>query len=127
MVTRVLLDTQVWFAAYEGQPLPKKVQAILADPNTERIISAVSVMEIATKTAIGKAEFSEENVHRSVSDLKLTIIPFTQQHAYRLFSLPLHHRDPFDRMLIATALTEQLPIIGIDHQFKQYKGLRVIW
>jgi PIN domain nuclease of toxin-antitoxin system len=127
VVTRVLLDTQAWFAAYEGQPLPKKVQTILADPDTERIVSAVSILEIALKNSIGKTDFSEENVRRSVRDLKLSLISFTPQHSYRLFSLPLHHRDPFDRMLIATALAEQVPIISSDRQLKQYKGLRVIW
>jgi PIN domain nuclease of toxin-antitoxin system len=55
------------------------------------------------------------------------MLPFTPQHAYRLFSLPLHHRDPFDRMLIATALAEEIPLIGSDRLFKMYKGLKVIW
>lgn len=55
------------------------------------------------------------------------ILPFTLQHAYRLFSLPLHHRDPFDRMLIATALVEDIPLAGSDKEFKKYRGLRVIW
>jgi PIN domain nuclease of toxin-antitoxin system len=46
---------------------------------------------------------------------------------YKLFGLPQHHRDPFDRMLIATALAEDIPVVTSDRRFKDYRGLRVIW
>jgi len=51
----------------------------------------------------------------------------TSDHALRLYGLPRHLRDPFDRMLIATALAEDIPLIRSDRQFKRYKGLKVIW
>ncbi len=124
---RVLLDTQVFIHAYGGVSLPKKVLALLADPDTERIISAVSIMEIATKHGIGKLKMGEAEARQAARDLLLTIIPFTPQHAYKLFGLPLHHRDPFDRMLIATALVEDIPVVGADRIFKRYRGLKVIW
>lgn len=128
-MSRVLLDTQVFcVAAIEGiHALPKKVQTILADPNTERLLSAASIMEVVIKDATGKLKFAEAQAHQAAADLKLTQIPFTPQYAYRLYSLPLHHRDPFDRMLIATALVENVSLIGGDGQFKKYKGLKVIW
>jgi PIN domain nuclease of toxin-antitoxin system len=84
-------------------------------------------MEIAIKSGIGKLEMGEAEMRQAVRDLRATIIPFTPQHAYRLFSLPLHHRDPFDRMLIATATVENIPLVGSDRKFKSYKGLKVIW
>jgi PIN domain nuclease of toxin-antitoxin system len=121
----VLLDTQVLLDAYLGEKLPKRVHAILADPETERFISAASIIEIAIKT--GKLSMSAEHVQEAIQDLKLTVIPFAPQHAYRLFSLPVHHRDPFGRMIIATALSENIPLMGADRMFKRYRGLKVIW
>jgi PIN domain nuclease of toxin-antitoxin system len=66
-------------------------------------------------------------VQEAAKDLALTIIPFTPQHSYRLFSLPKLHRDPFDRMIISTALVEGIPVIGGDSRFRKYRGLKVIW
>lgn len=63
----------------------------------------------------------------AVRDIRISILPFDAQHAYRMFSLPLHHRDPFDRMIIATALKEKLPIVTGDRVFRRYKGLNLIW
>jgi PIN domain nuclease of toxin-antitoxin system len=122
---RVLLDTQVIVQAYLGEELPKRVRDLLADSETDRLISAVSVMEIAIKAR--KLNMLEANVRHAVEDLRLTIVPFTPQHAYRLFSLPEKHRDPFDRMIIATALSENVPLIGADRMFKRYRGLKVLW
>jgi prevent-host-death family protein len=63
---------------------------------------------------------------QAVQDMLITVIPFAPRHAYRLYSLPVHHGDPFDRMIISTALVENMPIVG-DRQFTSYKGLTVIW
>lgn len=125
----VLLDTQAFYIAATGgvYALPKKVAALLADEETERWISAVSIMEIAIKHNLGKMLLSEKSAQQGVADLRLTVIPFEPRHAYRLFSLPLHHRDPFDRMIIATAVEEGVPLIGADRQFRRYKKLKVIW
>ena len=53
--------------------------------------------------------------------------PLRQQHVHRLFDLPMHHKDPFDRLIISTALSDDLPVISRDKQFRKYKGLKVIW
>jgi PIN domain nuclease of toxin-antitoxin system len=124
---RVLLDTQTLVDAYLGNPLPLKIQNLLADPDTERLVSAVSIMEIAIKSGRKKLSMSDSNTQEALTDLQTTLIPFTTQHAYRLFPLPWHHKDPWDRLLIATALTENIPLIGRDKQFKQYEGLNLIW
>jgi PIN domain nuclease of toxin-antitoxin system len=84
-------------------------------------------MEIALKNGIGKLDMSEPHTKEAVRDLRLSILPFSARHAYQLFSLPAHHSDPFDRMIIATALVEKIPVIGGDRQFSAYKGLRQIW
>ena len=61
------------------------------------------------------------------ADLQLHLLPFTADHALGMFDLPLHHRDPFDRQIIAQALTENIPVVTCDEQFRLYKSLKVIW
>lgn len=124
---RVLLDTQVLFMAATGARFSKRVQSLLASVENELVLSSTSILEIALKHTRKKIDMPEPLVEQAVQDLGLTVIAFEPQHAYRLFSLPVHHRDPFDRMIIATALVEELPLIGGDRDFGSYKGLRVIW
>jgi len=124
---RVLIDTEVLINAYTGKSMPRKVHALLADEATEIVVSTISIMEVATKSGMGKLQMGEADLRQAARDLELSIVPFTPPHAYRLFDLPRHHRDPFDRMLIATALVEGIPLIGSDRAFKEYKGLQVIW
>ena len=124
---RVLLDTQTVIAAYLGDLLPRKVVTLLSDSNTERLVSAATVMEVAVKNTIGKLQMGEAEMQEAVRDLLLKVIPFEPRHACRLFRLPLHHRDPFDRMILATAYEEGLAIVGADRQFKRYRGVKVIW
>jgi PIN domain nuclease of toxin-antitoxin system len=124
---RVLLDTQVFVAAYLGDPLPKRVRQLLTDSAVERLISAASLLEIAIKNAIGKIQMNEPQVTQAARDLAVTILPVSAQHALRIFRLPPHHRDPFDRAIIATALVESVPLLGADRLFRDYPGLTVIW
>jgi PIN domain nuclease of toxin-antitoxin system len=128
---RVLLDTQIVYLAAGAVPsegrIPSKILKLLADSETERLISVASIMEIAIKNTRGTLILSEANLFQAISDLCLTVIPFNATHAFRLFSLPNHHRDPFDRMIIATALAEDIPLMGPDRMFKKYRGLKVTW
>jgi PIN domain nuclease of toxin-antitoxin system len=125
---RVLLDTQVLVHAYIGDvPLSRKLNALLLSPETEPVLSAVSIMEIAMKHEAGKLKMEAAEMRQAIRDLAVQVIPFDAAHAFRLYELPQHHRDPFDRMLIATALTEGIPLAGSDRLFKKYKGLQVIW
>jgi PIN domain nuclease of toxin-antitoxin system len=125
---RVLLDTQVLVHAYIGDvPLSRKVYALLSSPGTLALISAISIMEIAMKHDAGGLKMGAAETRQAIRDLRLQVIPFEPEHALRLYGLPRHHRDPFDRMLIATALAEEIPLIGSDRLFKKYKGVKVIW
>jgi len=108
-------------------PLSRKVYSLLLSPEVLPLISAISLMEIAMKHDAGKLKMGAAETRQAIQDLRLQVIPFTQDHALRLYGLPAHHRDPVDRMLIATALAEDIPLIGSDRQFKKYKGLKVIW
>jgi PIN domain nuclease of toxin-antitoxin system len=126
---RALLDTLVLYVAagLTSLELPVKVRRVLDDPDTERLLSAASIMEVAIKADKGLTNMNREHIDQAVRDLRLTLLPFSSNHSYKLFGLAGHHRDPFDRMLIATALAEDVPIISPDRVFKRYRGLRVIW
>ena len=114
-------------ACLDPASLSKKVLAFVEPNDNDLLISSVSLMEIAVKNAAGKIDMPQHVTRQAVSDLRLSVLPFDARHAYEMFGLPLHHRDPFDRMIIATALVEKMPLVGGDRQFKLYKGLDRIW
>lgn len=125
---RFLLDTVTFILAVKSpERLSPDALRIVQSASEPRELSAISLTEIATKNAIGKIEFTRENVLQGVADLQLRLLPFTADHALRMFTLPLHHRDPFDRQIIAQALAENIPLVTSDRQFRRYKALKVIW
>ena len=126
---RVLLDTTALYVAAGRSDIDftPKVRRLLEDAATERVISAVSILEVAIKANKGLSDVTHADMERLIDDLQLTVLPLTLGHALRLFGLPGHHADPFDRMLIATALVEDLSVVTNDRCFRQYRGIRVIW
>ncbi len=126
---RVLLDTQSFIVLSDqgAGSLSKKTRELVEDADTERLLSSISITEIAIKNCAGKSDLGAVDVSKGAEYLRCTLLPYTKAHAMRLFDLPLHHRDPFDRMLIATALSEGVPILSADREFKRYRGLSVIW
>lgn len=121
----LLLDTHVALWAL-GDParLGEDVSRLLADPANAVYVSAVSVWEVEIKRALGKLiapdGFAAECVERGFDEL-----PIAFGHATRAGQLPLLHRDPFDRMLVAQALEEDLAIVSADRAFADY-GARVL-
>jgi PIN domain nuclease of toxin-antitoxin system len=91
------------------------------------MVSTISFTEIAIKANRGLTPLTRKHIDKLIFDLDLTILPFTAEHSLRLFGLPNHHSDPFDRILIATALAEDVAIVAKDREFQKYKGLRLIW
>jgi PIN domain nuclease of toxin-antitoxin system len=125
---RLLLDTAILIYAVESpELLTKRAATALENPGNILELSAVSLSEIAIKAALGKLRLSAAMARQAVEDLGIRILPYTAEHAFRLFELPLHHGDPFDRQIIAQALAEQIPIVTPDGKFSLYKGLRLIW
>ncbi len=126
--SRLLLDTAVLIYAVESpERLSRRAEAALQNETVSLELSAVSLTEIAIKNRVGKLTFPAEVVQRAIDALSIRIVPYTAEHAFRLFDLPLHHRDPFDRQIIAQALSEDIPIVTPDDQFSAYKGIKIIW
>jgi len=101
--------------------------AILKSPENLRELSSVSLTEIAIKTTLGKLKFSAEIARQAIQDMDIRILPFTAGHAYRLFELPAYHRDPFDRQIIAQALSEDIPVVTPDEKFRAYETITIVW
>jgi PIN domain nuclease of toxin-antitoxin system len=99
----------------------------LRSESAVREISAISLSEIAIKSARGKLVFAQDDLKAAIHALHLRVLPYTAEHAFRLFDLPLHHGDPFDRQIIAQALAESIPVVTSDVTFSLYEGLKVIW
>lgn len=128
MTMRVLIDTNVflWGIQHEDR-LSRRVQALL--PKSDVWISVASLWEIITKVKVGKlilpapvGEYLSEKLRQN----GVLILPITFAHVRRLEELPLHHRDPFDRILIAQSLDENVPVVTSDPWFKQYP-VQIIW
>ena len=119
---RILLDTAVLIYAVEApERLSKRVAAVLQNPENVLELSAISLVEIAIKSSLGKLAVSAAIARQSVEDLDIRILPFTAEHALHLFDLPLHHGDPFDRQIITQALFEKIPVATPDEKFSLYK------
>jgi len=130
MRKRLLLDTQAFLLAASGEDgLPAKARAAILHKDAEVYLSLVSLWEMQIKLSLGKLKLPVSlptAVQRGVTDLGLELLPLQVEHIYRLAELPFHHRDPFDRLLIAQALHEQMPIVGKDSFFSDY-GVCRIW
>src|SRR4029077_7702539 len=105
---RLLLDTAVVIYAVEApERLSRRAATALRNLDNALEVSAVSVTEIAIKALSGKLEFPAAVLRRAVDELGIRILPYTVDHAFRMFDLPRHHNDPFDRQIIAQALCEK--------------------
>lgn len=126
----VLLDTHALLWWLNDSPrLGTKARGAIADPGNEILVSAASAWEITTKFRIGKLPDAAPIagiLDDVIADEGFATLPITFAHAQRAGSLPGEHRDPFDRMLIAQALTENLPLATLDPMFEQF-GVRRIW
>ena len=127
---RLLLDTHAFFWWLSGSSrLSLPARQAIADEDNEVMVSAASVWEIATKHRIGKlpdAEALALDIPGAIAGQNFEELPITVEHAVRAGSLPVPHRDPFDRMLIAQALSGNLVLVSIESLFDSY-GVRRLW
>lgn len=118
---RVLVDTHVllwWWS--DDDRLPGATTDLLDDPNTDRVISVISPWEIALKVGIGKLDVDLDELPPLLDASAATVLPVTLDHVLGTSALPLHHRDPFDRLLISQARTDGLTILTADDTFESY-------
>jgi PIN domain nuclease of toxin-antitoxin system len=125
---RLILDTVTFIWAVSApERLSRAAMSALRKGPAVREVSVVSFNELAVKQTRGRLTFSKADAMAGVADLRLRILPYTAEHAFRLFDLPTHHADPFDRQIIAQALVEDIPVVTPDEAFNLYEGLKVIW
>ena len=124
---RILIDTHIYFWWLNNDKLLSRKTRDLIE-NTENIyVSAVSLMEMAIKIRLGKMEANIDHLIHEISENGFKELPLSSLHAKILSTLPLHHRDPFDRMLIAQALSEPLQFLTADKSLEIYSDLVMVF
>lgn len=126
----LLLDTHsfLWFIT-DDTKLSATAKALIGDPNNDIFVSPASHWETAIKVSIGKYPLSapfETFITQGMVDNGFKDLPIQPKHTAMLTNLPYHHRDPFDRMLVAQAKVESLPIISADAALDAY-GITRLW
>lgn len=127
---RALLDTHafLWWITDDSR-LSERAREFISAGENELLFSAASGWEVAIKAGLGKIELSEdlerfltEQLHRNA----VGVLPVNLGHAMSVYGLPDHHRDPFDRLLVAQCVSERLPLLSRDTAFQRYL-VEVIW
>jgi PIN domain nuclease of toxin-antitoxin system len=112
---RLLLDSHTFLWFISGSPnLSDTARALIETPTNQRLLSIASLWEIAIKVSVGKLELDltlTELVEREVYGNAIEVLPIQASHLDQLAKLPFHHKDPFDRLMIAQCLAENMPIV----------------
>lgn len=122
---KALLDTHVFiWAISEPSRLSSRVLQLIEDRDNEILVSIASAWEMAIKASTGKLRIGAHAavfVQRNLLEHRMTLLPIQLSHLAALEKLPLHHRDPFDRLLVAQAIDEGATLITVDAQLRRYK------
>jgi PIN domain nuclease of toxin-antitoxin system len=126
----ILLDTHafLWFV-WDDAHLSQTAKDTITDPNNRKLVSVASVWEIAIKVSLQKLDLGMPYQQFMQSQLAINlfeILSLTLEHGAEVSRLPFHHRDPFDRLMIAQSMCEQLPIVSADPAFDAY-SIKRIW
>jgi len=131
-MNQVLLDTHTWlFAVSAPKRLSAKARKLLSEPSNEMYLSVASIWEMAIKMSVGKLEMGHVgDLDVFVTSLNASIgvktLPISVADACAVHTLPWHHRDPIDRMLVAQASANNLVFVSKDTELKSY-GVKVLW
>ncbi len=127
---KLLLDTHtlLWFVLNDTR-LSDNARSLMKDRSNDLLVSPASYWEIAIKISLGKYTLGEDFMtfmERQIAENDLTTLPITVKHVSTIVTLPFHHRDPFDRLIIAQAIVEEIPVLSADTIFDAYP-VRRIW
>ena len=127
---RLLVDTHafLWFVTNDKQ-LSAAALALIADPTNEINISPASYWEIAIKVSLNKYSLAgpfEQFFKQGIEGNGFSVLPIEVRHAAVLASLPMHHKDPFDRMIVSQAIAEQISVVSADAAINLY-GVPRLW
>ena len=127
MIERLLLDTHalLWALATPGR-LPAKVAKAIRAADTDVYVSSVATWEIAIKSMLGTLDADVSVVAAGARVARFEELPVTIAHTLQIALLPSHHRDPFDRLLVAQAIEEQLTLVTHDPVIARYP-VKVLW
>jgi PIN domain nuclease of toxin-antitoxin system len=126
---KLLLDTHafLWFVQNDRQ-LSATARALIVDPTNEVLISPANYWELAIKVGLGKYTLQvpiEQFLDTGIDGNDFTILPILPSHVAVLTTLPFHHRDPFDRLLVAQAIVEAIPLVSCDANLDPYAITRL--
>ena len=127
---KILLDTHtfIWFVT-DSSRLSTTAKALIEDEYSKKLLSIASIWEMGIKHSIGKLTFELPFMTFVTSQMQqnsMEILNIRIEHLDVIANLALHHRDPFDRLIISQAIVEQLPIVGVDKAFDSY-AVRRLW
>jgi PIN domain nuclease of toxin-antitoxin system len=127
---KYLLDTVVWlWSVGSVENIGAEGEAVLKDNDADIYLSTASSWEIAIKAKIGKSTLPEpppSYIPKRLAEQNIQALTINQTHALKVYDLPLHHRDPFDRLIIAQALIEEMVVLTSDRDFEKY-SVQVVW
>jgi PIN domain nuclease of toxin-antitoxin system len=127
---RILLDTDAFLWLVTDAPnLSAKAKALFLEAENQIFLSGVTGFETSVKYSLGKLQLTEPPrsfIENRINNNALTPLPIQLRHTYRLSHLPFHHRDPFDRLLVAQALEEDMPLLSADEILSEY-GVERLW
>ncbi len=126
----LLLDshTFLWFCQ-DDPALSAAAKALIEDPANRKVLSVASCWEIAIKASLGKLKLGEPSgtyIPNALSRTGFELLPISLAHATRVETLPSHHKDPFDRLLVAQTVIETIPLVSVDAIFDLY-GVTRLW
>ena len=127
---RLLLGTHAWLWFVLGDSsLTPAARSAIEDLQSEKLISAASYWELAIKVSLGKFRLPRpyaDFIEHAIRGQGFSVLPIAESHAAVVSEIPFHHRDPFDRLLVAQALAENIPLVSADAALDRY-GVRRLW
>jgi PIN domain nuclease of toxin-antitoxin system len=128
MILLLETHTALWFF-WDDSQLSALAKSVIVDPGNQKMVSLASCWEVAIKASTGKLKLGEPArtfLPREIARNNFDLLPISLEHATAVEALPFHHRDPFDRLLIAQAQVERIPVVSADLTFASY-GVTRLW